>query len=194
MDQFWNVYEVVFKDCFGDYVGFFCYQVKQCELGLYIGWEVWVWCGMYVDCFWMVVVYIEVDLVFVCFDVSFGVVQFCQYGIQGIWLCVMVEDFVVGNCCGYQESFGFNMVRQYMVDVVVQVLYVFDGNVIVILVCDFCVQCVQEVGGIDNFWFVSGVFNNCCFFCKCCCVYDGYGGVDVYFIYYNMCVFQVIVD
>lgn len=78
-----------------------------------------MWCGMYVNSFWMFVMYIQVNLVFVDFDVCFSVMQFCQYGVESIWLCVMVDNFVVRNCCCYQESIGFDMIWQNVIDIVV---------------------------------------------------------------------------
>lgn len=146
---------------------------------------------MDIDCFWLFVVYVQINLVFVYFDICVSIVQFCQYCVQSVWLCVMVEDFVVRDCCCYQESFCFDMIWQYMINVVVQMFYVFDCNMIGVLFGDFCFQCNQEVSGVDNFWFVCGVFNDGCFFCQCSGVYNGDGCVDVDFIYYDMCFFKM---
>lgn len=116
--------------------------------------------GTHVDRFRTVAVHIEADPVFARFDVSPGVAQLRQYGIQGIRLRVTAEDLAAGNRRGHQESPGFNTVRQHTVDAAAQALHAFDGNAIATLACDFCAQRVQEVGGIDNLRLASGVFNN----------------------------------
>lgn len=72
--------------------------------------------------------------------------------------------------------------------------YIFDDDMIGVLIVNFCIQCNQEVCGIDDFWFMCCVFNNCGVFCQGCSIYDGYCCVNVDFIYYDMCVFQMIID
>lgn len=83
---FVNMYEVVFEDCFDDCVGVFGYCVYGDELGLYVGGECWVWCGMYVDCFWLVVFYVQFDLVVVGVDVGIGFFQFLQDCFEDGWI------------------------------------------------------------------------------------------------------------
>ena len=193
-DQFRNVHEAVFKDRFGDHAGPFRHQVKQRELGLHIGREARVRRGTHVDRFRTVAVHIEADPVFARFDVSPGVAQLRQYGIQGIRLRVTAEDLAAGNRRGHQESPGFNTVRQHTVDAAAQALHAFDGNAIATLACDFCAQRVQEVGGIDNLRLASGVFNNRRSLRKRRCAHDGYGGADAHLIHHNMRAFQATAD
>ena len=193
-DQFRNVHEAVFKDRFGDHAGPFRHQVKQRELGLHIGREARVRSGTHVDRFRTVAVHIEANPVFARFDVSPGVTQFRQNGIQSIRLRVTAEDLAAGNRRGHQEGAGFDTVRQYTVYAATQTLHAFDGNAIGALAFDFRAQRVKEVGGIDNFRLARGVFDNRRPLREGRCAHDSYGSADAHLIHHDMRAFQATVD
>lgn len=191
VQQFVDVYEMVFEDCFVDYVDVVGYVVECYELCLYVGWKCGVWCGGQVDCFWLFVLYVQGDGVFGGFDFCVGFDQFGQYCVYGVWVCMVDCDFVVGYCCSDQEGIGFDVVGQYFVVVVGQMFDVFDDQVGSVQVFDFCVQCDQVMCQIGYFWFYCVVVEDGGVFGQYCVYQYVFGVGDIDYVEGEMVVFKL---